>query len=258
MKYELLINDAKMARRGRDHLEAMLEASRGLALASSVYTGKCKYLMLYGAGLQSRMAVMHKHLDAGGRVIVWDLGYWSREDHMRLAIDSLHPTKAQLNLAPPARRFAIKLRNEYDPEGPILLVGLGVKSTSLYGLSYLQWEKRKLAELKIRFPGREIIWRPKGRDRTPLPGTRLSPDIFIDDVLIGCSLVVCRHSNVGVDACRLGIPVETDDGAALALYAGNPNPTLDQRQEFLRQLGWWNWAHAEAGQAWNWIERVVG
>lgn len=80
----------------------------------------------------------------------------------------------------------------------------------------------------------------------------------IDEALRGASLVVCRHSNVAVDACVAGIPVECDDGAAAALYRGNPNPTREQRAEFLRRLTFWEWRPDEAAQAWDWILTVTG
>jgi hypothetical protein len=57
----------------------------------------------------------------------------------------------------------------------------------------------------------------------------------------GCSLVVCRHSNVAIDACIAGVPVECDDGAAFALYRNGPQPDENARREFLGRLAWWNW-----------------
>jgi len=253
--FEILINDAKMAKRGHHHLDALLKAGSEFAVASKGYTGKYPNLMMYGAGLASRTEARRAHLKRGGRVVIWDLGYWERDDHLRLSIDSLHPTDQQLGSCPNRSRFRIPCTNTADlANGPIMLVGLGLKSTALYGLSYLQWEKAKLAELRRRYPGRTILWRPKGRDVSRLPGTQLcSGGVPIEEALVGCSLVVCRHSNVAVDACRQGIPVETDDGAARTLYEGNPNPTVEERTEFLRRLGWWNWGHNEAWEAWQWI-----
>lgn len=257
--YEVLIGDHSMAARGKRILEAMLDTARPNTHRSPYYTGTRRVLMMYGAGLESRRLALEEHLRKGGRAVIWDLGYWDREEHMRLAIDGLHPTAAHLDLAPPApaSRRHHTLRNDADPNGPILLIGLGMKSAALYHVKVMEWERKKAAELRQRFPGRKIKWRPKGTLYAEIPGTQLCRDGSIEEALAGCSLVVCRHSNVGVDACIAGVPVETDDGAARALYHGNPNPSPDQRSEFLRKLGYWNWSPAEAASAWKWIEGAL-
>jgi hypothetical protein len=108
-----------------------------------------------------------------------------------------------------------------------------------------------LAKLRKRFPDRRIAYRPK-RIETELPNcSSLAGDIA--DAIRGSSLVVCSHSNVAVDACFAGIPVECEDGATLALYRDNPSPTREQRLEFLRSLAWWNWSVTEASEAWKFI-----
>lgn len=250
---EILIGDAAMSRRGKRMLEAMIAAAPA-AVPTERYTGRYRTLMMYGAGLESRIVALRAHRAAGGRTVIWDLGYWDREDAMRLAIDTLHPTAAQLAMAPAQGcRHPVTLREDADPDGPILLVGLGRKSAALYGLQPMEWERAKLAKLQKRYPGRAIHWRPKkGRGVDLLAGTKPRGGVPIEDALRGCSLVVCRHSNVGVDAAIAGIPVDTEDGAARSLYAdGLPTPA--QRAEFLRRLGWWNWRPLEAPLAWEWI-----
>lgn len=246
-----------MANRGKRMMAAMLETAPAGSVASRKYSGKRRLLMMYGAGLDSRKAALTAHLNAGGHVAMWDLAYFERDEAMRLSIDSLHPTKTQLDMAPDTARYAHDLRMHANPDGPILLVGIGPKSCLLYGLKPLEWENMKLAELRTRFPKREILWRPKGRAATPFSGLRMRHGMPIQEALVGCSLVVCRHSNCAVDAVIAGIPVECEDGAALALYRDNPAPNAVQRSDFLRKLGWWNWKPSEAGQAWEWIWKVV-
>jgi hypothetical protein len=178
---------------------------------------------------------------------------------MRVSIDVLHPTAAQLAMAPEGQcRRAHELREDAKKEGPILLVGMGLKSVAMYGLVPMQWERDTLRHLRQKYPQHRVLWRPKGRRASILPGTQLFHGMPIEDALRGLSLVVCRHSNVAIDACIAGVPVECEDGAARALYRGNRNPTREQRAEFLRQLGWWNWRPHEAAQAWDWIRRVIG
>lgn len=254
---EVLI-DPSMALRGQRFVRAMAEAAPPGSSITEHYIGRRRLLVLYGPGAPKNLLVFKRHLAAGGHVVTLDLGYWDRENSMRLAIDGLHPTPAQLALvgdAPTRRQF--DLREDADPAGPILLVGLGPKSCFAYGLDHNEWEKRTLAELRQRFPGRKILWRPKGRRPEQLGGLELSHGMPIKHALQGCSLVVCRHSNVAVDACVAGVPVECEAGAGAALYAVNPAPTQEQRADFLRRLSWWEWRSTEAARAWMWIERVL-
>lgn len=255
---EILI-DAPMAKRGRAMLCAMASANQRTAAVTDKYAGRHGLLMLYGAGLESRRAATLAHLGAGGRVASWDLGYWDREVALRLSLDGLHPDPGHLAMAPAtgARGPARTLREDANPAGPILLVGLGKKSEALYRLGHLEWERRTLAALRLRFPGRAIAWRPKGKRPEPLEGTVSRWDMPIEHALWGCSLVVCRHSNVAVDAAIAGVPVECEGGAAAALFGDNPRPTRPQRAEFLRRLGWWNWSPSEAADAWVWIRRTT-
>jgi hypothetical protein len=86
----------------------------------------------------------------------------------------------------------------------------------------------------------------------------------IEAVLASASLVVCRHSNVAVDACRMGIPVVCNDGAAAAIYPSRledeaMQPSFETRAEFLRRLAWWQWSAAEmsSGAIWPWLTGVL-
>jgi hypothetical protein len=222
------------------------------------YAGKRRCLMLYGPGSREKLPIVRRHLKFGGRVSMWDLGYWDRADSMRLSIDAMHPTSQQIARSPTNGRRRFELRDDADRDGPILLIGLGPKSVFAYGLGLVHsWEMAKVAELRRRFPGREILWRPKGDKPLPLLDLQMRHGMPIDEALHGCSQVVCRHSNVAVDACIAGVPVECEEGAAAALYRGNPAPTREQRMDFLNRLTWWNWSRFEAADAWMWIEKVT-
>lgn len=253
---EILI-DLPMVRRGQRMQQAMADTAPFGSRITNHYGGQHQVLVLYGAGLLQRTAAIRRHKQVGGTVVVWDLGYWDRQDSMRLAINSLHPTAEQLACAPAGQRRAYQLRQDADPAGPVLLIGLGNKSAALYGLDWMQWERAALAKVKKAYPGRPVLWRPKGKRAHALAGTTLAHGMPIEEAMRGCSLLVCRHSNAAVDACVAGVPVWCQDGAAFALYAGNPETTAEQRAEFLRRLGWWNWAPGEAAQAWGWINEVT-
>jgi hypothetical protein len=149
-------------------------------------------------------------------------------------------------------RLKVPLREDADTAGPVLLIGLGHKSRAYLRLPY--WERDMQASLQKRFPGRQIIFRPKGKDRTQLP-CKTDRETPIDHLLLGSSLVVCRHSNCAVDATIAGVPFEAQDGAAIWLQRREFTPA--NRLEFLRRLAWWQWRADEAAQAWAFAKQVT-
>lgn len=222
------------------------------------YRGKRRWLMMYGPGSPERLPLVQRHVDAGGHVAMWDLGYWDRDRSMRLAIDTLHPTEQQLRRTAPVPRRDFVLREDADPAGGILLIGLGRKSLFAYGIGdELTWERAKLADLRARYPGRAVYWRPKGERAVQLDGLPMRHSMPIEEALLGLSLVAVRHSNVAVDSAVAGVPVECDDGAAVYLYRDNPRPTREQRLDFLARLSWWNWGAHEARDAWAHLGEIM-
>lgn len=249
------------ALRGEKMLAAMIAAAPDAGVRCVVTekpTGSAQFLMTYGLGHPVRRKWTQAHLQRGGRVIGWDLGYWHRDEpgraHMRLTIDDDHPHR-WIESMPPERWDAtgIQLREDFNPKGPILLCGLGRKQRELKGYAGQQWERGTLARLLKQHPGRQVIYRPK-RPEKPLYGCQTSGGL-IEQALRGASLVVCSHSNVAVDACIAGVPVECEDGAAFALYRKGPKPTRSERLEFLRSLAWWQWNPTEAVEAWKFIRQ---
>ena len=71
----------------------------------------------------------------------------------------------------------------------------------------------------------------------------------------GARLVVCRHSNVAVDAVIAGVPVECEDGAAYWLRDKPYTPEV--RRDFLDRLAWWQWKPEECMKAWEFIRRMA-
>lgn len=253
---EILV-DPGAAPRGRLMIEAMIAAAPVPVVARTYYRGDCDLLMIYGTGHPIRRTSWLRHLKRGRHVVGWDLGYWKRKHddtfRMRLTIDADHP-HALIRPEDPQRWDAeqIPLRNDYNPKGPIVLVGLGRKTAKVLGIGNGQWERNTLRALQREFPGRRIVYRPKRITDSMLFGI---PALHgsIEQVLQGASLVVCRHSNVAVDACIAGVPVRCEDGAALALYRDNPSPTPEQRMQFLRSLAHWQYQPEEAPLAWQYL-----
>lgn len=259
---EILVGEP-MAARGKKMLAAMVEAAPALGIRTVLsrrLSGSIPLVMSYGLGHPQRRVWTEAHKRAGGRVVGWDLGYWHRdkplEFGMRLTIDDDHPhrlVKAMLGKAAPERwaSAGIELREDFYAAGPVILCGMGAKQRRLQGWIGQQWERKRLEGLKRRFPARRILYRPK-RPESSLGGCGFAGG-GIEDALRGASLLVCAHSNTAIDACIAGIPAECDDGAAFALYEGNPAPTRAERLAFLEACAFWQWNPTEAKEAWTFI-----
>jgi hypothetical protein len=239
-------------------ISAAAKAAGDVVTETTCFEGKSDWLVLFGVGAAVNDAARKAQLARGGRVLLWDLGYVDRKKvvgHLRMSIDSDHPQQ-WLDATPHDgsrwKRLATPLRNDADQAGPILLVGLGRKSRSY--LNAPNWERDAYRSLKERLPGRRIVFRPKKTDRPRLP-CEMDADRPIEESLRGASLVVCRHSNVAVDAAIAGVPFEAENGAAMWLQQRDFTPA--NRLEFLQRLAWWQWRSTEAAQAWAFAKQVV-
>ncbi len=262
MRAEILLADP-IAARGRRMLEALVDTAPIPVKVRGAYTGDAEILVTYGTGHPIRRPWWLEHRRRGGRCVGLDLGYWDRmiegDAGMRFTLDTDHPPQ-WIRPEPPDRFDArgAALRSDAHPDGPVVVVGQGVKSAAVARERPGEWEARTIAKVRAALPGRPIHFRPKrAQGAKAPPGTVKRVDDSIEAVLVGASLVVCRHSNVAVDACLAGVPVVCDAGAAAALYGSNlcnPNtPTPAQRLEFLRSLAWWNWRPSEAAAAWAYL-----
>lgn len=239
----------------KDIMDALQNACLLDHVITTNYLGRSDLLVLWGAGSQASANAIHRHLDKGRRVLCWDYGYFNRAKrggHLRVSIDYWHPQHWLDKTEPDPERWdllGIPLRNDYDPQGHIVLVGMGPKSHSFLGTS--GWERNMLIQLRQRFPGREVVFRPKPfRDFAPMPCKTVTEG-DISELLKGASLVVCRHSNVAVDAVVAGVPFECEDGAAS--WLAQKDYSVENRLDFLRRLAWWQWHPTEAGQAWKFL-----
>lgn len=223
------------------------------------YQGKSDWLVLFGVGAQAHDRARRAQIQRGGHVLMWDMGYFGRKKEtgfLRASIDQDHP-QALLDRTPPDpsrwEHHRIALREDADPNGVILLVGLGRKSR-LY-LHEDDWEQRTLKRLQERFPGRTVLHRPKPHHESPKLHCERDETTPIEELLRRCSLVVCRHSNVAVDAAIAGVPFEAEDGAAMWLAQREFTP--ENRLDFLRRLAWWQWQAIEAAAAWSFLKGVT-
>lgn len=228
-------------------------------------------LITYGMGGPDRLPHAKEQLARGGRVIAFDAGYWHRklsdmQRCYRVSLDGLHPPRFIMRgkNPGPARwlESGLKITKGGDLAGPILLAGNAPKSIAIGAGG---WTAAKAAQIRKHYPGVSIAYRPKPKK---------PPETGIDYDLISmgntaaevakASLVVCRHSNIAVDACMAGVPVVCDDGAAAAIYPhelarAGEQPSAETRLEFLHRLAWWQWSPAEcrAGDVWPWLLGVL-
>lgn len=263
-----VITSSDMFDYAQDILQAMIAAAPIEVRVRASYQGDCDLMMTYGIGHAVRRPWFFKHVETGRYAIAWDIGYWHRRGKgraMRVTINADHPQLWLVDAEEPPERFdsyGFKLRDDYNPNGPIVLVGMGPKANTVLHQKTATWEREALKRIRQIYPSKEVIYRPKKlNDTTELPDTTRMSGMPIEVVLEGASLVVCRHSNVAVDACFAGIPVVCEDGAAAALYdndMGNPvMPTPEQRLRFLRNLAWWQWKPEEAAEAWEFLLTTI-
>lgn len=261
MHCEVLICPSLVSR-GHKILEAMAAAGALAGVTCKIrdhYTGNSEWLMTWGMGSPQRREWLEAHRRTGGRIIGWDLGYWDRDQQMRLTIDEDHPQRF-LKVMDSSRFDAsgIKLRADANPDGPIILAGLGRKQRIALGDTTMKWESNKLKAIRAAYPNKTVLYRSK---RSEILHPLKSAFGTIDQALRGASLVVCRHSNVAVDACIAGIPVVCEDGIAAALYGDDLLhpiiPSIDCRRFFLQQVAWWQWKSSEAYEAWKFIISIL-
>lgn len=218
------------------------------------------WLFVYGLGGLDRVRYLKR-----GKVAAFDLGYWDRkvsDRKYRVSINGFHcPQLILKGDTPPSHRWAdsgLSVFESRNIDGPILLVGNGPKSAAV-GAS--GWTEKMAWKLREKFPGRTIWYRPKpNRAHEQVNCDAIRTEEPVDLVLKEVGLVVCRHSNVAVDACRLGVPVACEDGAAACIYPTldrwQEQPTFEQRKDFLRRLAWWQWSpvECETMMFWNWMK----
>jgi hypothetical protein len=200
---------------------------------------------------------MRAHVAKGGHAVALDLAYWSRHRKVRLTVDAPHPQALIMAKDYPPDRLLLDsppiVDNWRNPHGQVIIAGIGRKATVQYGAETVEaWEAAMADEARRRWPLRQVVRRPK-----PLsPGPP-------DHALRGASLVVTWHSNIAVDAVRLGIPAVCRDGAAAAVCPSeipdDPRPLPQEvRRRFLSNLAWFQWDPAnEARACWLFLQGLL-
>lgn len=248
-------------------LQALTQSAIGVDVAvtqTTEYQGRSEWLLFWGPGHPSRVDPMRAQLAKGGHVIALDLAYWGRDAKVRVSIDGPHPQRFVMRRDWPTTRIAadrIGVDAAWNPDGPVIIAGVGPKAIVQYGSAVPAWEDAMIAA--CRHFGRPIHYRPK-KHTYPSPAGLIRRDGgSIDDVLKGASLLVTWHSNTAVDAIRMGVPAICRDGAAAAVCPSMLGETLPSpldpaiRDRFLANLAWFQWAPDEASTCWRWLREVL-
>lgn len=246
-------------------LRAMTQAASAVGLdvqASAQYQGASDWLLVWGPGEPSRAAAIHRHVASGRHAIALDLAYWHRDQKFRVSIDAPHPQAWVMRRDWPVTRLRQAptplLANLWDPKGPVIVAGVGRKAAIQYGPAILEWEA---AMIRACAP-RRVRYRPKQADACVPAGVKVVVGGPIESALNGASLLVTWHSNVAIDAIRMGIPVVCRDGAAAAVCPSElpadpqPLPKAIQRQ-FLANLAWFQWTPSEAADCWRFLLELL-
>ncbi len=230
----------------------------------------CALLVLYGWGGRKQQAAIKQH---SGRYVAFDLGYWRRQGMLgrkwRVSIDGFHcPERIMAGPVPGEQRWKMDGLEKVQGTTPVrpktvLLVGNAPKSVRVVAQS---WAAEKSREILKALPDHKIIYRPKPK-REPekhVKFHKISRGEPIEHVLRHVGLVVCRHSNVAVDACRMGVPVVCEDGAGASIYPRalkdyKRQPSYSERLEFIIRLAWWQWSINDINQGgfWEWLSGEI-
>ena len=256
----------KSSSRAAQIFGALMTAAPDIRMKHSYhYTGDSDLLVVWGAGSPLRWPALERQRSMGKHWVAFDLAYWHRDVKVRLSIDAPHPQAWVMAREWPAHRWQadrVPVSDAWDPSGPVIVAGLGDKARVQYGAGVVdRWEGEMIRQSQAR--GRRVLYRPKAA-HSPVPAGLSAVIGSIDAALRGASLVCTLHSNVAVDAIRLGIPVVCQDGAAAAVCPSTIPADLrplapSVRDRFLANLAWFQWGFTpdEARGCWAFLRELL-
>lgn len=260
-----LLRFAPCSPRSEATMEALHTAaahSGARVVCTDAYRGGSDLLVLWGPGHPARFDPMRRQVESGGHVLALDLAYWDRHRKVRFSFDAAHPQAWVMRRNWPMDRLTadgITVGSVWNPDGPVIIAGIGAKALVQYGDVVPRWEQAVIDECRAR--GRRVVYRPKRHTYDSPQWVDRCDKQTIDESLTGASLLVTWHSNAAVDAIRLGVPAVCRDGAAAAVC---PSTLADAtpldpnvRDRFLANLAYFQWLPTEASAAWRWVAEML-
>lgn len=252
--------------KGLQMFDALQQALRGSVKVTRTdkYQGQSDLLCCWGPGAPNRWPAMSYQAARHRPSLLLDLAYWQRDTKIRVSINDPHPQKWVMKKDWPASRLhadGIRWVDQWDPNGPVIVAGIGAKAKVQYGAATVEaWEGDMIAACRAR--GRQVWYRRKNAKGDAPDGVAAADGGTIESRLAGASLLVTWHSNTAVDAIRMGIPVVCRDGAAAAVcpsvLSDQPKPLAsDVRTQFLSNLAWFQWSPDEARSMWTWLNEAL-
>lgn len=220
---------------------------------STEYQGKSDWLVIWGATAPVQKKAFEQHRAAGGNVLCLDMGYFEKEmGAVRMSVNAPHPQGVMQYANGPRPGYQVPELDDvyYNPEGFILIAGMGPKTRLGYGFDGMAWEREQLQKIREFCPGRRIMYRPKPKQREALEDCGDASIGDIEHALRGCALVVVYGSNVGIDCALRGVPCVAFDGAGRFAYSSeiagqNARLLGEARRDFLNRVAWFNWLPQE-------------
>ena len=195
-------------------------------------------------------------------VLHCDLGFWSRDKYMKLALgDRWSPLVDRDYDDSRLRKHGVKIEPSRKPGKRVLVCGMSAKAAGTWDLQPEQWEHRAIKRL-VAAGAAPVIYRPKPtwHAARPINGAQFDRGTDIKQTLAQVDAVVSHHSNAAIDALAAGLPIYVETGIARSLSAptieeavGAEAPELEARTRFLRQVAWHQWDFRELAEG-AWLE----
>lgn len=193
-------------------------------------------------------------------VLHCDLGFWSRDQYMKLALGGRWSTLVDHDYDDRRlRKHGVQIEASSKPGRRVLLCGMSAKASGTWGLQPEQWEQQAIKRL-VAAGAEKVIYRPKPtwHGARPLKGATFDRAGEIRQAMAQVDVVVSHHSNAAIDAIAAGLPIYVETGIARALSVptieeavGASAPDLETRARFLRQVAHHQWRMDElASGAW--------
>jgi hypothetical protein len=194
-------------------------------------------------------------------VLHCDLGFWLRDQYMKLALgDRWSPLANREFDEARLKRFGVKIEPTRTPGRRVLVCGMSAKAAGTWNLELEQWERQ--AVKRLRKAGAKVTYRPKPQSRR---GALIADVTYdqgrpIEGILAHVDAVVSHHSNAAIDAIAAGLPIFVETGISRAMSVATIEDAVgaqahdhETRMQFLRQIAWHQFTITELANG-TWLE----